>query len=70
MKRWRTEAEIRSGLLQLWDVMQACVERAAAALTAFSPAGCKVKRRAAELCLRLKTAQNTVSTDPLALWTG
>jgi L-serine dehydratase len=26
-QRWRSEAEIRAGLLERWHVMQACVER-------------------------------------------
>ncbi len=45
---WRTETGIRSGLLEIWNVMQACVERGCQT-EGILPGGLKVKRRAARL---------------------
>lgn len=47
-KSWRSEAEIRQGLLHIWSVMQACVERGCQQ-TGILPGGLKVRRRAASL---------------------
>ena len=51
-RAWRTEAEIRSGLLTIWQVMQACVERGCQT-EGVLPGGLKVKRRAARLHCQL-----------------
>jgi L-serine dehydratase len=59
---WRTEAEVRSGLLEIWDVMQQCV-RNGYAHEGTLPGGLKVPRRAPELYRRLCGEQ--YSTDPL-----
>jgi L-serine dehydratase len=53
-KVWRSEAEIRAGLLHIWDVMQECVERGTH-VGGVLPGGLKVRRRAAELRERLQT---------------
>jgi L-serine dehydratase len=45
-KAWRTEAEIRAGLLEIWRVMQECV-RAGMNHEGILPGGLKVRRRAA-----------------------
>jgi L-serine dehydratase len=45
---WRTEAEIRTDLLYLWSVMQACVERGCRT-TGVLPGGLQVPRRAPAL---------------------
>ena len=45
---WRTDAEIDAGLLHIWAVMQACVQRGCAT-DGILPGGFKVKRRAAQL---------------------
>ena len=45
---WRSEAEVRSGLLHIWRVMQDCVERGCRA-DGVLPGGLKVRRRAGEL---------------------
>jgi len=47
-KAWRSEAEIRAGLLRLWEVMKACVKRG---LTreGVLPGGLKVERRGPKL---------------------
>ena len=49
---WRSEADIRAGLLHIWDVMQECVERGVHT-SGVLPGGLKVRRRAAELHQRL-----------------
>jgi L-serine dehydratase len=45
---WRTQADIRAGLLNIWQVMRACVERGCQT-EGVLPGGLKVKRRAALL---------------------
>ncbi|MFC1412235.1 L-serine ammonia-lyase [Streptacidiphilus sp. N1-12] len=45
-KAWRTEAEIRAGLLEIWRVMQECV-RNGMNQEGILPGGLKVRRRAA-----------------------
>jgi L-serine dehydratase len=45
-KAWRSEAEIRAGLLEIWRVMQECV-RAGMSREGILPGGLKVRRRAA-----------------------
>ncbi len=49
---WRTEAQTRSGLLNIWQVMQDCVE-AGCRNEGILPGGLKVKRRAAALYRQL-----------------
>jgi L-serine dehydratase len=50
---WRSEAEIRTGLLHIWSVMQDCVERGCRT-EGVLPGGLKVKRRAARLSRQLR----------------
>ncbi|MEU1418877.1 MULTISPECIES: L-serine ammonia-lyase [unclassified Kitasatospora] len=45
-KAWRSEEEIRAGLLEIWRVMQECV-RAGMSREGILPGGLKVRRRAA-----------------------
>ena len=52
-KAWRTEEEIRAGILELWQVMQECVSKGIHS-EGILPGGLKVKRRAASLYLSLK----------------
>lgn len=59
---WRTEAEVREGLLHIWHVMQECVERGCTEHGVL-PGGLKVRRRAAEMRKRLE-GEHFV-TDPL-----
>jgi L-serine dehydratase len=53
-KAWRSESEIRSRLLQLWSVMDACIERGCRT-EGIMPGGLKVRRRAAQLHRQLKS---------------
>src|SRR3954465_1839116 len=50
---WRSETEIRAGLLHVWSVMQECVERGTRT-TGVLPGGLKVRRRAAGLRAQLE----------------
>ena len=59
---WRTEAEVRAGLLEIWAVMQECV-RAGCAAEGVLPGGLKVPRRAPALHARLTAT--TGGDDPL-----
>jgi L-serine dehydratase len=45
---WRTEQDVRAGLLHIWSVMQECVDRGTRT-TGVLPGGLKVRRRAAAL---------------------
>ncbi len=51
-KSWRSELEIRSGLLQIWSVMKACIELGCRR-EGILPGGLKIKRRAAGLYMQL-----------------
>jgi L-serine dehydratase len=60
----RTEAEIDAGLLHIWRVMQACVERGLRT-DGVLPGGFKVKRRAARLYRDLTANPTAALSDPL-----
>lgn len=62
---WRSEDEVRSGLLRIWKTMEACVRRGCER-EGILPGGLKVKRRAAALHRRLK-ADPRAAEDPLAI---
>ncbi|MGW0333051.1 L-serine ammonia-lyase [Streptomyces sp. NPDC003011] len=59
-RAWRTEDEIRGGLLEIWRVMQACVSRGMSR-EGILPGGLKVRRRAAVSARQLRA-----EGDPLA----
>ncbi len=59
-RAWRTEEEIRAGLLEIWRVMQACVSRGMAR-EGILPGGLKVRRRAA-----MSARQLRAEGEPLA----
>lgn len=59
-RAWRTEDEIRSGLLDIWHVMQACVSRGMSR-EGILPGGLKVRRRAA-----MSARQLRAEGEPLA----
>jgi L-serine dehydratase len=58
----RPEADVRAGLLEIWEVMAACV-RAGINTPGVLPGSLKVRRRAADLHTRLQTVPEHV--DPL-----
>ena len=59
---WRTEQEVRAGLLEIWRVMKECV-RNGIATEGVLPGGLRVRRRAPELARRLQLEGE--SDDPL-----
>jgi L-serine dehydratase len=59
---WRTEPEIREGLLHIWQVMQDCVQEGCET-EGILPGGLKVPRRAH--LLHQKLSRDPWSTDPL-----
>jgi L-serine dehydratase len=59
---WRTEDEVRGGLLHLWSVMQECVARGTHT-SGVLPGGLKVRRRAAALHTQLDGQRD--HADPL-----
>ena len=59
---WRSEEEVRAGLLQIWAVMQECVERGTHT-PGVLPGGLKVRRRAAALREQLEGERD--DTDAL-----
>jgi L-serine dehydratase len=59
---WRSEAETRTRLLEIWQVMQDCVRRGCAG-GGVLPGGLKVRRRAADLHRQLSEAVS--DNDPL-----
>ncbi len=59
---WRSEPEVRAGLLHIWAVMQECVERGAST-PGVLPGGLRVRRRAATLRAQLEAGPD--DTDPL-----
>jgi L-serine dehydratase len=61
---WRSEAEIRTGLLTIWQVMQECVRRGCQA-DGTLPGGMKVRRRAADLYRKLTSTPEASLQDPL-----
>jgi len=65
-KVWRSEAEIRDGLLNIWRVMQACVERGCQQ-DGILPGGMQVKRRAPEMYRSLTRQHEAALCDPLTI---
>ncbi|WP_327318006.1 L-serine ammonia-lyase [Streptomyces sp. NBC_01235] len=59
-RAWRTEDEIRAGLLEIWRVMQLCVSRGMSR-EGILPGGLRVRRRAAMTARQLRA-----EGDPLA----
>ncbi|MFF9093678.1 MULTISPECIES: L-serine ammonia-lyase [unclassified Streptomyces] len=53
-RAWRTEDEIRAGLLEIWRVMRECVERGMTR-EGILPGGLKVRRRAATTARKLRS---------------
>ncbi|WP_405641826.1 L-serine ammonia-lyase [Streptomyces uncialis] len=59
-KAWRTEAEIREGLLEIWRVMQSCVARGMGR-EGILPGGLKVRRRAPSSARQLRAEGNAAA---------
>ncbi|MGD6743184.1 L-serine ammonia-lyase [Streptomyces sp. BH106] len=59
-KAWRTEEEIREGLLDIWRVMQSCVSRGMSH-EGILPGGLKVRRRAASSARKLRAEGDPVA---------
>ncbi|MFG1737704.1 L-serine ammonia-lyase [Micromonospora chalcea] len=59
---WRSEADVRAGLLEIWRVMRECVENGCTR-DGVLPGGLKVRRRAAEM--RRSLEAETGTQDPL-----
>lgn len=59
---WRSKAEIKTGLLAIWQVMDHCIE-AGCRHPGILPGGLKVRRRAADLFAKLQKASNVAKTD-------
>jgi L-serine dehydratase len=68
---WRTEAEVKTQLLAIWQVMQSCVSRGCGIdnpdATGYLPGGLNVKRRAAELYRQLTQNAERSLADPLTV---
>ncbi|BAL27537.1 L-serine ammonia-lyase [Azoarcus sp. KH32C] len=65
-RAWRSDAETRAGLLNIWNVMQLCVRRGCEK-EGIMPGGLQVKRRAAELYRKLSGAPEAALRDPLTV---
>lgn len=63
-KNFRSEKEIREGVLQIWDVMKKCVQRGFRQ-NGILPGGMKVRRRAPALYQELQGRE--IGKDPLAI---
>jgi L-serine dehydratase len=63
---WRSEAEIRDGLLRIWDAMRQCIERGCRQ-TGVLPGGLKVPRRAPQLYEELSSRPEEGLKDPLTV---
>ena len=71
-KAWRSESEIRDGLLNIWAAMESCVENGCRN-EGILPGGLKVKRRAAHMFRKLQAEGNDESAptsrmDWVNLW--
>jgi L-serine dehydratase len=65
-KAWRSEAEIRAGLLAIWRAMQGCVARGARE-SGTLPGGLHVKRRAPAMFADLRDRPEASLRDPLTI---
>jgi L-serine dehydratase len=63
---WRTEGEVRAGLMRIWEAMQRCVERGCRE-TGVLPGVLKVPRRAPRLYAELTGKPEEALKDPLTV---
>ena len=66
-RRFRTEEEVRKGLLRLWGIMQACVDRGFRQ-TGMLPGVLKVRRRAPKLYRMLTESKGAVNPLDVMDW--
>ena len=64
-RAWRSDAEVRAGLLHIWSVMQDCVKNGMAT-EGVLPGGMKVKRRAFALHRKL-TCESPAEASPIGV---
>ena len=62
---WRPEADVRAGLLRIWEAMQACVRRGCEREGQLP--GLKLERRAAALHRQLSRQPDAIQRDPLTV---
>ncbi|MCG2620989.1 L-serine ammonia-lyase [Arthrobacter sp. I2-34] len=60
---WRSEDELRTRLLHIWNVMQQCVENGCTRTEETLPGGMKVRRRAPGLRRKLRAAEAEATAD-------
>ena len=65
-RTWRSEEEIRAGLLNIWRVMRECVQRGLSSEGTL-PGPYKVQRRAPVLAARLRERAEQALADPLSV---
>jgi L-serine dehydratase len=66
---WRREAELRGQLLEIWAVMEACVENGCTRTEDLLPGGLKVRRRAPALREKLRATEAAAAGQvPDPLW--
>jgi L-serine dehydratase len=65
-KVWRSEGEIRAGLLRIWEAMRRCVERGCRQ-TGVLPGSLRVPRRAPSLHEELRSRSEEALKDPLTV---
>ena len=63
---WRPEAQTRSGLLEIWEAMQQCVD-SGCRNEGILPGGLKLKRRAPQLYRQLQAKPEASLSDPLTV---
>jgi L-serine dehydratase len=63
---WRSEADIRAGLLNIWTAMQDCVARGLRS-PGVLPGGLKVSRRAPAMAAELRNQPEAALRDPLTI---
>lgn len=70
-KTWMPEDEIRRNLLNIWQVMNTCMERGFKT-EGILPGGLKVKRRAPQVYRQLRQQEVSLGQDPLIVmdWVG
>ena len=61
---WRSEEQVQADLLAIWQVMKDCIQRGCRN-EGILPGGMKVRRRAPDLCHKLRDQGESALSDPL-----